>query len=947
MKKLLAILLSVGILIGTVSLTAFTANLTPEITIEEFTEQLSEMNKEYKDEPVSNRLIVKSKHDIPILDGVDIVEGYNDLHIIQFDNSTSAAEALEYYQKAKNTEYVESCKIVTTLDDKISSSSKSYGEHLSWGSEVIGVDDYIDYLGDVNSLPEIDVAIIDTGIDYEHEFLKDRVIRTEYNHSGSGEENSEMDDKGHGTHVAGIVADNTTENVKIRGYKVLNSNGSGDIIDAVIAVYQATEDGNKVINMSLGMQGKSSAMEDAVHYATEHDVTVCVSAGNSGMDAKEFTPAGINECITVAAMDEEWVPPYWTNWGAMIDVVAPGVDINSTVPGNSYKSYSGTSMACPFAAAASALILSRSPDLNCDDVCSIIEENSIDIMKPLLTMSVLYIGEISSYGQNRSPQPEFSMETGKYHDAITVEITCSDASADIYYTLNGARASNTNGTLYTEPITIDKVTTLHATAYSAGKLKSLQTVARYYITTPDPDDMFEINEEGIVTKYRGNNHYLTIPNVINGVTVRGIGKEVFKLSDMVMIKLPDTLEIIGDNAFEGCAELYSVNANGIKTISEYAFDSCEELREIDISKVDNLGECAFWFCRSLIDINCCELTEVPAWAFYMADSAVNVNLPKAKSVGENALGTVINANEIYLPSVEYLSGGALSVCCSITKLYLPNLIELEDGYDNGSQFAWCDNLQVVYMPKVKNISHDAFYTDFQLQTVFAPMAETLNNVPWGTNNQVKYYLNNLIEYSNDLKQKNKTYSVRVIAPKDSVAETMAITNGFEFTDSDTMVDTIGTHTDENGNTVFEFGWNNIDDIEWYADVIAYSAEGSAVGTTIGRPLEKDGVTYFQVIGENELRGCVDIDGMVFRSAPLTIGENESEPENDCEHNWQIVYTVSVPNDNIVVFRCLKCNEYYRVSFADHLNDHNFPLLDLNNDGIVNAKDLAYIMKRAK
>lgn len=943
MKKLLAILLSFGILIGTVSLTAFTANLTPETTIEEFTAQLGEMNKKYKDEPVSNRLIVKSKHDIPILDGVDIVEGYNDLHIIQFDDSDSADEALKYYQKATNIEYAEAGKTVTTLDDELSSTSKPYGEHLSWGSEVIGVDDYIDYLGDVASLPEIDVAVIDTGLDFEHDFLKNRIIRTEYNHSSTGTENSEMDDNGHGTHVAGIIGDNTTDNIKIRGYKVLNSSGSGQNIDVVTAIYQAVDDGNRVVNMSLGMYGKSQATEDAVKYATEHNVTVCVSAGNSGMNAKEFSPAGIDDCITVAAIDEMLIPPYWTNYGNMVDIIAPGVQINSTFLNNQYKELSGTSMACPFVSAASALIITKYPNYSKEDVLETIQNNSISIPLPdyFGDIKLLYIGELADYIIDRSPQPEFSIGTGKYSDAITVEITCEDSSADIYYTLDGSRASNTNGTLYTEPIIIDKVTTLHATAYSEGKLKSLQTVARYYITIPDSDDMFEINGEGIITKYIGTNNYLTIPDEINGVVVKGIGNEVFKLSDMVMIRFPDTLESIEDNAFAGCEELYSVIANDIKIIGEYAFDSCEDLREINISQVETLGEGAFWYCRSLVDINCSELTELPAWAFYCDDSAVNVNMPKVKTVGENALGTVVSAEEINLPSVEYLAGGALSLCCSVTKLILPNLIELDDRYDNGSQFAWCDNLQLVYMPKVKNISHNAFYTDFQLQTVFAPMAESVHSIAYGTKNTVKYYFNRISEYSVTKLTgalSSYRYNVSVIAPKNTVAEELATTNGFEFTDSDTMVDAIGTHANENGNTVFEFGWRNIDDIEQYSSEIIYGANDTTPTSIIGD------TTYFSVeSNEPSVQGCVNIDGMVFRSAPLQAGKNEPEPDNGCEHDWQIVYYVPVENDNIIVFRCPNCKEYYRISFMEHINT-DYPLLDMNNDNIVSAKDLAYIIK---
>ena len=106
----------------------------------------------------------------------------------------------------------------------------------------------------------------------------------------------------------------------------------------------------------------------------------------------------------------------------------------------------------------------------------------------------------------------------------------------------------------------------------------------------------------------------------------------------------------------------------------------------------------------------------------------------------------------------------------------------------------------------------------------------------------------------------------------------------------------------------------------------------------------DGTTYFSVeSNEPSVRGCVNIDGMVFRSAPLTVGENELEPEGGCEHDWQIVYTVSVPNDTIVVLRCDKCDSYYRISFMEHINT-DYPLLDMNNDNIVNAKDMAYIIK---
>ena len=133
----------------------------------------------------TQRLIVKSKYDIDPLDSVAVVEGYNDLHIVQFDNEESAKAAQEYYKNQNRIEYAEPDLVVSAAEyDEVETTAAdddmgiNYGNHLSWGSEAIGVDDYIDYLPSVDELPEIVVGILDSGIDYDHEFLKNRVIRS-------------------------------------------------------------------------------------------------------------------------------------------------------------------------------------------------------------------------------------------------------------------------------------------------------------------------------------------------------------------------------------------------------------------------------------------------------------------------------------------------------------------------------------------------------------------------------------------------------------------------------------------------------------------------------------------------------------------------------------------------------------------------------------------------
>ena len=438
----------------------------------------------------TERLIVKSKYDINPLDSVAMVEGYDDLHIVQFDNQESAKQAEEYYNNQKLIEYAEPDLIMSAMEidyvDENStfiSSMGSYGSHLSWGSDMIAVDDYVDTLSEIGELPEIVVGIIDTGIDLDHEFLKDRIIETKYNTSSSGTTNSEDDDEGHGSHVAGIIADNTTDNVKIKAFKVLNSEGSGSSINIINAINTAISENVNVINMSLGSRGRSSAMSEAVNNAVKRGITVCVAAGNSGDDANNYSPACIESCITVAAIDFESDFPDWTNWGTCVDIIAPGVSIYSTYKNGTYETLSGTSMASPFAAATSALLLSQNTKLKPNEVCSILQENSRECSPPeqLKGVKNLYIGSALDYNSERTATPIINIPSGYYEDNITVEILCDDKDAKIYYTTDGTRASESNGILYEGSITIDRITSLHAAAYSPNRLKSLQTYETYYI----------------------------------------------------------------------------------------------------------------------------------------------------------------------------------------------------------------------------------------------------------------------------------------------------------------------------------------------------------------------------------------------------------------------------------------------------------------------------------
>lgn len=843
----------------------------------------------------TQRLIVKSKYDIDPLDSVAIVEGYNDLHIVQFDSEESAKAAQEYYEKQNRIEYTEPDLVVSAAEyDEVETTAAdenmgiSYGDHLSWGSEAIGVDDYIDYLPSVDQLSEIVVGIIDTGIDYDHEFLKDRVIRTNYNISSSGNENDENDDDGHGSHVAGIVVDNSTSNVKVKGYKVLDNEGYGTISGAAIAVEYATAEGVNVINMSLGVRGTSETMEKAVNAATDAGITVCVSAGNNGQPASENCPANIENCITVMALGKDgdnYLRPYWTSWGNLVDLAAPGVSIYSTYMDNGYETLSGTSMACPFVTAAAALLLSRNPEWNSEEICTTLEDNAIFLKDEYEEINFLYIGTITEYNEDRTTPPEFTVESGRYSDSVTIEIVCSDPNAEIYYTLDGSRASKATGILYTGPIVIDKVTRVHACAYSGDKLKSLQVVADYYITVTDPEENFVIDTNGIITEYNGNNNYLTIPDTIDGIVVTGIGKRVFSASDLVMIKLPDTLTYVGEGGFQGCGDLKSVYCNNLKVVETRGFYLCREMDTIDLTQLEEVGEYAFSHCTSIPALYNEKLTTINKCSFNSLNNAIYIDLPNVTSVGLMGLWSLQNAEYVNLPKVKTLGKSALSHMYMLESIDLPELTEITGDYCfnfsrnlkefyapkltnlpnytfeystieylelpsvvelgnyifstsniksiklegvteiSSNAFGDCSHLESVYLPSVKTMVNHTFGDTDTIKTVFAPNLESVEHLP--ECDGLTIYLSDKF-ISTTVNNENNYF---IVAPTGSYAELWANENSYEFIPSDYRDSSLSSpvNVEDKGRSIrvtktglrFGFSWNEIPEIENLASDIEY------------------------------------------------------------------------------------------------------------------------------
>ncbi len=212
------------------------------------------------------------------------------------------------------------------------------------------------------------VAIIDTGVDCAHPDLNCNLS------DGANMTNAAtppMDDNGHGTHVAGIIAGQGKDGgvfgvaprVTLIPVKVLSADGSGNLSDVVSGIYWAMTHGAQVINMSLGAPTAATALEQAVHKAYQAGVVIVAAAGNDGENASRSGetstvdyPGAYPWVIAVAASDrKDHIAPF-SSFGPAVDITAPGDNILSTVP-NGYEKMSGTSMASPHIAGVAALAI--------------------------------------------------------------------------------------------------------------------------------------------------------------------------------------------------------------------------------------------------------------------------------------------------------------------------------------------------------------------------------------------------------------------------------------------------------------------------------------------------------------------------------------------------------------------------------------------------------------
>ncbi len=397
--------------LGAVSVSSFTVSADPvrPMSDQNFSKACVRMTGEYDQDITreqaqhnpyaSHRLIVKSSNsqlDPESYGAVDAARDQEGLYVLQFSSLQDTRRAEEKLRKEESTIYVEPDYILfaspTEADQNIATSetdmydTDSTGDESdiiraasdsNWNVSMMGLDAYEQMILEEGYNKETVVAVLDTGIAYNHPLLKNRLITSAaasfvdgYTANEEDTFNSSNSYGTHGTMVAGIIAKCTASlNVKILPIRILQSeDGSGSALALGKGIEYAVSMGVDVINLSMGGLGNaeiSSYLQEKITAAVSAGVVVVAAAGNNSREISSnyIVPANIPECVVTGAVDQNKDRYNKGNYGSTVDVAAPGVSVPSSVIQGSgstftygYGSMTGTSASAPHVSAEAAML---------------------------------------------------------------------------------------------------------------------------------------------------------------------------------------------------------------------------------------------------------------------------------------------------------------------------------------------------------------------------------------------------------------------------------------------------------------------------------------------------------------------------------------------------------------------------------------------------------------
>ena len=750
MKKITSLILTVAMLVAVIypcqSVIAAQANKNSAVYFSDSVNEIIDeydADEEYIDDSESSQVFIKDRLIVPsdkVKNDYGAAEslcalGYT---ILQYDTEDDAATAKEnLVADGYNAQY----DSILSCEDVNSTSSTS----TRWGNDRIESQETLNAIKESGKeLSEITVGVVDTGVDHTHPELADRIVETGLNFSSTGQANGSMDDQGHGTMVAGIIAQNTTDNVKIKPYKVLGSNGkcSTTQIIAVVNHILSEKDAPDVINLSLGGEINKAdpfldTQNELIQSLVAKGITVVVSAGNDSTDAGNYSPANLSNVITDAASNASNARSSYSNFGTVIDIAAPGDNIFTYTMGGGYtSSYSGTSFASPFVAAAAATVLMLDDSLTPTQVETKIKDAAFPIVNNTSTVEWCGAGILNYSGlfeEALAPSPTVSRESGSYSGAFSLEMTVPNGYK-IMYTTDNTVPTLTNGTEYTQPIEITDAMNLVAVAINENN-KSRYIPLSYSVIYPADESEFSITDSGAINGYTGDEKSIIVPDTINGITPTAVSSGAFNSTDIKAVVLPESVTKLNSNAFNKAASLTSITAPGVEDIGIFAFYYCTSLTDVDMPNVKVVRRSGFEGCRKLQSVNFNETVEEFYGSVFKGTAFTYAYFPNVYNFQDTFANTPLVAADLPLM---YWASGAFSNCYSLEWLYAPGLEEL-----GGGAFANCTKLTEFVkegqydLTKIKLLEADAFAYSY-FKEIYLPLITEINDSGAFQSSQAEY-----------------------------------------------------------------------------------------------------------------------------------------------------------------------------------------------------------------
>lgn len=721
---------------------------------EEFMDNYFEEVSNVKEEDKENMIIVTSKDKLKDTYGAaKIIEAPNHQYFLQYDSSEDKNEALKKFESDDSNVGITENVVRKAYEDTVLVSS-----YNSWGVEAMGIDTLLEKLKN-KELNDVVVAVIDTGLDVElfNKYFPGRLAGV-YN---ALENNDNMsDDVGHGTHIAGTIAEATPASVKILSVKISLTEEMflTDILTGINYVsYNKNAD---VMNMSFGSYTYSQEEFNAIQGAKNNNIISVAAAGNDNKSEPSY-PASYVNAISIAAVDSTKTKANFSNYGSSIMFAAPGVNIKSLMREGSYYSskegdenwdgdvefetIGGTSMATPHVVSVVANLKSLNKNLSFDDTITLLRRYSEDlgdsgwdeifgygfinfadadvcdgqdcdefnVFKSSAQDNLIGVFDsyeiepvLSQYDYGNINNIMDTKVKVRYTDGSVIEYKlCDIINLDISEYDSNSKNKQTINVSFVTPLGVQV-----EGSFDVTNPETYESVWEYELVGENSIEITNFKDSALI----GNKLYF--PSEIDGYTVVGIadrdnsmfaGNLWDSFKKIKYIYLPSTLTKIGNNAF----------SNKIVVGSSVQYLNGElNIVESDAEKL-SIGDRAF--------MNHHGLYELTANVSYLGDYSLGgvSALQEIKfsdditHIGDGAFGWAMTGGQITIPSTVTEIGEEVFAGDSISKiLFLNDMETIPNGMFKNN---W--NLESIILPdKVTTISDYAFYHCNNLVSIRVP-----------------------------------------------------------------------------------------------------------------------------------------------------------------------------------------------------------------------------------